>query len=440
MNAKRIKKRNNFSFKPGPVIYWMSRDQRVEDNWALICAQKIAFKKQVPLIVVFCVVPEFLNATNKQFQFMFGGLREIEQKLDEKHIGFVMLSGDPGEKIPHFLHEIDAGCLVTDFDPLKIKRAWKKEMVENIDCFCCEVDAHNIVPCWIASQKQEYGAYTLRPKIKKLLPEFLDEFERVKMHPFSFKIKLVDWNSLIKSSSASYPLKPGSQAAHKVLNEFIVDKLGHYAQDRNDPTKDATSHLSAYLHFGQIAAQRVVLESNKIKGLACSKDAFLEELIVRKELADNFCYYNDQYDSVQGFPAWAQKTLWEHAKDTREYVYSLHQLEHSLTHDDLWNAAQMQMVKTGWMQGYLRMYWAKKILEWSQTPEVALRHAIYLNDAYELDGRDPNGYVGIAWAIGGVHDRVWFERQIFGKIRFMSYNGCKSKFDIQQYCEMVKKL
>lgn len=440
MDIKRIRKLNDLPARRGPIVYWMSRDQRVEDNWALICAQKIALKKQVPLVVVFCIASEFLNATQKQFQFMFGGLQEIEQNLAHKNIGFVLLSGDPGKKIPEFLHEINAGCLVTDFDPLKIKRSWKQAILKTVDCMCLEVDAHNIVPCWIASSKQEYGAYTLRPKIKKLLPGFLDEFEQIKKHPFICKTRSVDWSVWIGGSRDGYPLKPGASAALKALRIFITEKLPDYAKYRNDPTKDATSQLSAYLHFGHIAAQRTALEVNKAEGAIASKIAFLEELIVRKELSDNFCYYNNQYDSVEGFPVWAQKTLQEHAKDKREYRYSLRQLEQGLTHDELWNAAQIQMVKTGWMHGYLRMYWAKKILEWSETPAAALKYAIYLNDTYELDGRDPNGYVGIAWAIGGVHDRAWFERPVFGKIRYMSYNGCVSKFNVERYIAMVKNI
>jgi deoxyribodipyrimidine photo-lyase len=439
MNAKRIRKLNDKAVKSGPIVYWMSRDQRVDDNWALVCAQTIALKKQVPVVVVFCLVPEFLRASPRHYQFMVTGLREVERGLREKNIGFVVLSGQPGIEIPEFLRSVKAGCLVTDFDPLKIKKSWKKEVLKHVDCLCCEVDAHNIVPCWIASQKQEYGAYTLRPKITRLLPEFLEQFEHLKEHPFHYNTRPVAWDTLPRSESG-YHLKSGADAAQKVLKHFVRDKLPHYIRDRNDPNKDATSHLSAYLHFGQISAQRVALEVNNAQGSAASRAAFLEELIVRRELADNFCYYNEQYDSVLGFPSWAQKTLREHAHDKREYEYSLHQLERGLTHDELWNAAQMHMVKTGWMHGYLRMYWAKKILEWSQTPKLALKHAIYLNDSYELDGRDPNGYVGIAWSIGGVHDRAWAERPIFGKIRFMSYNGCKAKFDVERYCAMVRDL
>lgn len=439
MNDKRIHRLNDKPCGSGPIVYWMSRDQRVKDNWALVCAQRIALKKQASVVVVFCLVPEFLNASKRHYQFMINGLREVERALREKNIGFIVLSGQPQEKIPALLHDIDAGCLVTDFDPLKIKQTWKREVVQKLDCLCCEVDAHNIVPCWIASQKQEYGAYTLRPKIKKLLPEFLDGFEILKDPKISFATKPVAWDTLLHGE-LSHLLESGERAAHEALSHFITEKLDHYAQERNDPTVDGTSRLSAYLHFGQLSAQRVALEVSQAHRNKASSEGFLEELIVRKELADNFCYYNERYDSVHGFPAWAQKTLQEHARDKREYEYSLHQLDHGLTHDKLWNAAQMQMVKTGWMHGYLRMYWAKKILEWSSSPAVALKYAIYLNDAYELDGRDPNGYAGIAWAIGGVHDRAWAERPIFGKIRFMSYNGCKSKFDVERYCAMVQSL
>ena len=170
------------------------------------------------------------------------------------------------------------------------------------------------------------------------------------------------------------------------------------------------------------------------------KNAFLEELIVRRELSDNFCYYNPDYDNIGGFPDWARKTHDKHRKDPRAVIYSRDQFEHAQTHDDLWNAAQMEMVKRGKMHGYMRMYWAKKILEWTQSPEIALETAIYLNDRYEIDGRDPNGYTGIAWSIGGVHDRAWSERSVFGKVRYMSYNGCKSKFNIKKYIERINSL
>ena len=234
------------------------------------------------------------------------------------------------------------------------------------------------------------------------------------------EVKPVDW------------LKPGEKAAHKNLKDFIENKFDKYAELRNDPNSDVLSNLSPYLHFGQISAQRVALIVNGLNDHP-SAESFLEELIVRRELSDNFCFYNANYNSFRGFPDWAKKTLNDHKKDQREFVYTLKKFEEAKTHEDLWNAAQQQLVNTGKLHGYMRMYWAKKILEWSKSPEEALKIAIYLNDKYELDGRDPNGYTGCAWAIGGIHDRAWSERPVYGKIRYMNRNGAKRKFDVEKY-------
>ncbi len=186
-----------------------------------------------------------------------------------------------------------------------------------------------------------------------------------------------------------------------------------------------------------LAPQRVALAVQYAHAPREAKDTYLEELIIRRELSDNYCLYNPHYDTVEGFPAWAKTTLNAHRNDPREFVYSYEEFDHGETHDALWNAAQLQMVRTGKMHSYMRMYWAKKILEWSKTPEDALATAIALNDRYELDGRDPNGYVGVAWSIGGVHDRPWFNRPIFGAVRYMNANGCAKKFDVNRYIAQV---
>ena len=191
--------------------------------------------------------------------------------------------------------------------------------------------------------------------------------------------------------------------------------------------------MSPYLHFGQISAQRVALDVKAFQGNKESEAAFLEELIIRRELSDNFCLYNSNYDSFEGFPNWAKETLNKHRKDKRDFIYTKEEFELAATHEYLWNAAQTELVITGKMHGYMRMYWAKKILEWTKSPEEALSIAVYLNDKYELDGRDPNGYVGCAWSIGGVHDRAWTERNVIGKIRYMNLNGAKRKFDVEEY-------
>jgi len=339
---------------------------------------------------------------------------------------------------------MDAGALVCDFSPLRQSRQWKSLLADVNEISFYEVDAHNIIPCWQVSQKQEWAAYTFRPKVNRLLFEFLDEFPtlprkdlvvRESNYPQGTGAIENDWEEAQRSLRAdAMPeakwIVPGEAAAMMQLDHFLEHKLDGYERDRNDPNIDGQSGLSPYLHFGQISAQRIalqVLRSRKDAG------AFLEELIVRRELSENYCYYNQHYDDMQGFAAWAIKSLCEHEKDRREYLYTLSQLEKAGTHDELWNAAQRELLRTGKMHGYMRMYWAKKILEWTASPAAAQALAIYLNDRYELDGRDPNGYTGIAWSLGGLHDRAWKERAIFGKVRYMNYNGAKRKFDVQAY-------
>jgi deoxyribodipyrimidine photo-lyase len=432
---------------PEPIIYWMSRDQRAYDNWALLLAQEMALKRKTALGVIFCLVPRFLGATKRQYEFMLQGLQETEKNLNKKNISFFLLVGSPEIEIQKFAANNKIGALFTDFDPLRIKKGWKKSVMNRIDLPVYEVDAHNIIPCWLTSPKQEYAAYTIRPKVKRLLGEFMENFPRLKRHPFFWKdkVKNTDWKRVKKILKLDEVvtevgwIKPGEKEAHLILNQFLELKLPDYDAKRNDPNQDGQSNLSPYLHFGQLSAQRIALEVKK-SAFPAHQEAFLEELIVRRELADNFCFYNENYDNFTGFPDWAKKTLNEQRHDKREYTYSPEQFETGSTHDDLWNAAQMEMVKTGKMHGYMRMYWAKKILEWTKTPEEAQKIAIFLNDKYELDGRDPNGYTGIAWSIGGMHDRAWFPRPVFGKIRYMSYKGCQSKFDIKAYIRKVNDL
>ncbi|MGC9515861.1 deoxyribodipyrimidine photo-lyase [Methanocrinis sp.] len=428
----------------GPVVYWMSRDQRAEENWALAFAQELASKRGSPLAVIFSLTENFLGATARQYGFMLRGLEEVEEALAEKKIPFALLRGDPGETVSGFAEEHGVGAVVTDFSPLAAKRSWSETVMQRLEIPIYEVDAHNIVPCWRASPKQEYAARTFRPKIRRMLPEFCDELPRLKVHPIPWDLgEGVDWDRIRRAIDVdrSVPevdwIAPGERAARKALRRFLDEKLSAYDGERNDPSLQGQSDLSPYLHFGMISAARVALEAAGRDADPTSRAAFLEELVVRRELSENFCFYNPGYDSFAAFPDWAKKTLDDHRDDPREYLYDQKELEAAETHDDLWNAAQMEMVLRGKMHGYMRMYWAKKILEWTESPEEAQRIAIYLNDRYELDGRDPNGYVGIAWSIGGVHDRAWGERAIFGKVRYMSRKGAKSKFDVRSYVERV---
>jgi deoxyribodipyrimidine photo-lyase len=374
---------------------------------------------------------------------MLRGLKEVERNLLPLNIAFFLACGDPGVEVPVFLEACGASALVSDFSPLRISLEWKNAIRARIAIAFHEVDAHNIIPCWYASSKQEWAAYSFRPKVHRLLSQFLDDFPAIKKHQIKWHDDVHnDWRMAEKGiKDGAIPeakwLVPGEAAAAAILADFLGEKLSRYDSERNDPTLDAQSGLSPYLHFGQISAQRAAMRA--LSG-PFDASAFLEELVVRRELAENFCYYNPDYDSVNGFPAWAKETLRIHQMDRREYLYSLKELEGARTHDELWNAAQKEMLCRGKMHGYLRMYWAKKILEWSESPADALHAAIYLNDRYELDGRDPNGFTGIAWSIGGLHDRAWKEREIFGKVRYMSYNGSKAKFNVMAYIRRIEAL
>ncbi len=438
--------------KPGPqrpVVYWMHRDHRARDNFGLLHAQAVALRHEAPLIVVYCLVPQFLEATIRQFGFLLRGLEQTAHALRDKRIPFVMRRGDPPGEVARYVREVDAALLVTDFDTLRIKRQWLRQTTEAVSVPVHEVDSRNVVPCRVASDKREYAARTIRPKIHRLLPEFLHEPPSLAPHPHTFSqtVDPVDWSALREGLQVdrSVPevtwLTPGEDAAAGVLGAFIQHRLDRYDEARNDPNEDVTSNLSPYLHFGQLAGVRAALAvAAATSRVSHAREAFLEELVVRREICDNYCLHTPDYDAVSAFPDWARQTLDDHRADRREHLYDLETLERGATHDELWNAAQLEMTRAGKMHNYMRMYWAKKMLEWTESPEQALEWTIFLNDRHELDGRDPNGYVGAAWSIGGVHDRAWKERPIFGKIRYMSYNGAKSKFSIKGYVAKVDAL
>ncbi|XP_057713433.1 CPD photolyase isoform X2 [Corythoichthys intestinalis] len=427
------------------VLYWMLRDMRVQDNWAFIHAQRLAVKKNLPLHVCFCLfAPKSELSTLRHYSFMLKGLEEVEKECKALDIQFHLLNGAAGQALPAFVSERGFGAVVTDFSPLREPLKWLDEVKKSLseDVPLIQVDAHNVVPCWVASPKLEYAARTIRGKITKLLPEFLTDFPAVEKHPYTAAKngKPVDWAKTLSSLSLDNSVgetewaRPGTASGTAMLESFIDRRLKLFATQRNDPNAPALSQLSPWIRFGHLSAQRVVLQVKQDGRHASESVApFIEELVVRRELTDNFCFYNPKYDSLEGAYEWAQKTLRDHAKDKRPYLYTREQLEKAQTHDKLWNAAQYQMVCEGKMHGFLRMYWAKKILEWTSSPEEALSIALYLNDRYELDGQDPNGFVGCMWSICGVHDQGWAERAVFGKIRYMNYKGCQRKFDVAKF-------
>jgi deoxyribodipyrimidine photo-lyase len=311
-----------------------------------------------------------------------------------------------------------------------------------------QVESDVVVPVEEASPKEEYAAATIRPKISKKLSRFLVPLKEIDpvVDALSLDFESFDLTDLEKAISKLRidrnvkrvdSLHGGTSEAKKHLRDFVSNKLDHYAELRNDPTLDYQSLMSPYLHFGQISPLEIALTISKTRSR--SKEAYLEELIVRRELSMNFVFYNKGYDSFDSIPEWTRKTLRAHQKDRRDYLYRLEEFEQGKTHDPYWNAAQKEMVATGKMHGYMRMYWGKKILEWSKTPQEAFQTALYLNNKYELDGRNPNGFTGVAWCFGK-HDRPWGERKVFGNIRYMNDGGLRRKFDADEYVRRMGRL
>jgi deoxyribodipyrimidine photo-lyase len=237
----------------------------------------------------------------------------------------------------------------------------------------------------------------------------------------------------------SHLYRGGAKAAKEILEDFIRDRLDTYVGHRNQPQTDDVSHMSKYLHYGHISPVYVALKIQDADPPQKDLDSYLEELIIRRELSMNFCHYTPDYDEFSNLPDWAKETLKEHASDAREYLYTREQFENAETHDEYWNAAMNEMRYTGYMHNHMRMYWGKKILEWSEAPEGAYGTALYLNNKYFVDGRDPNSYANVAWVFGQ-HDRGWQERAVFGKVRYMSAGGLERKAKPEEYVEKVKRL
>lgn len=431
------------------VIYWMQRAQRGIDNPALDLAIAAANELHRPVAVFFGLHPHYPNANLRHYAFLIEGLAETRRRIEARGAAFVFRPY-PEHDLPRFCDEVRPCLVVGDENPMREPEGWRQSAARKLSVPFWTVDADVVVPSRLFP-KEEYAARTIRPKLNKLLPVFFQHPENSKARyrwtekdrPVSREIdpaRLLEELPLDRSVAPVSGFKGGTAEGMRLLRRFISERLSNYDAARNQPHLAGTSELSAYLHFGHLSPLTIALAVREAGAKETAKAAFLEELIVRRELAINFVARNPNYDRLAGCPAWAQKTLAEHSTDPRPYIYSEARLELAETHDPLWNAAQMEMVVTGRMHGYLRMYWAKKILEWTRTPEEAFEIAVRLNDRYELDGRDPNGYTGIAWAIGGKHDRPWApQRAVFGLIRYMSADGCARKFDVRAYIERVNE-
>ena len=450
IHAERVQFLNDENARSGDyVLYWMQHAQRAAYNHALEYAIREANGRGLPVLAVFGITQRFPAANARSYAFMLEGLRETQQALRDRGIQLVVRLQPPMEAVEALSSA--AALAVTDRGYLRIERHWREQVARRLPCRLAQVESDVVVPVETASDKEEYAAYTIRPRIHKHLDKFLIGMESTSVERDSLGLDeagtdLGDVDGLLermrinRSAERVDTFSGGASQAEALLDDFIAHKLHHYADGRNEPSEDYLSHMSPYLHFGQISPLYIALRVREAEsGAQENVNAYLEELIVRRELSMNFCHYDSDYDSLACLPDWARETLEEHAHDEREYVYTLEEFEAARTHDPYWNAAQREMMLTGKMHGYMRMYWGKKILEWSPTPEAAHRTALELNNRYELDGRDPNGFTGVAWCFGK-HDRAWKERPVYGKTRYMSAGGLERKFDIGAYVRKVQRL
>ncbi len=434
----------------GYVLYWLQQAQRAEYNHALEYAVQKANELRQPLLVVFGLMDDYPSANQRHYAFMLEGLRDVGETLRERGIRFVVGRGAPDDVALRFGE--NASMIVSDGAYLRPEWSWRQRVAEEASCYVVRVESNVVVPIELASGKRETAARTLRPKIRRYLDEFLVELQPTKIEKGSLDLEvedgvdLSDIDAVLSGMDIDKSVEPlrhlytgGLTAAKEKLEEFIENRLDEYAEHRNQPHTNHVSHMSKYLHYGHISPVYLALRIREASAPQDNIDTYLEELIVRRELTINFCFYTPDYDSFSCIPDWAKKTLEEHQGDQREHVYSREDLEGANTHDPYWNAAMTEAIHTGYVHNYMRMYWGKKILEWSPSPQEAHETTMYLMDKYFLDGRDANTYANIAW-VYGQHDRGFAERPVYGKVRYMSAGGLERKAKPKKYVEKVERL
>jgi len=448
IHPARIQRLNDTPVRKGAyVLYWMQQSQREAWNHALEYAIDQANEYNLPLVTGFGLTDAYPEANLRHYTFMLEGLAETGKALADRGIQFVVRKGLPPDVALDLGKQ--AALIVCDAGYLRHQRQWRRTVAQKAGCPVIQVETDVVVPVAAASDKAEYAARTIRPKLHRVLADFLMPLSRRPLHKSSMHLSFASLDldavpgllaglTLDKSVAAvSRFFAGGTSHAKKRFQSFLTNGLAHYDQNSNQPQTDDISHMSPYLHFGQISPLYLAMAvMNVDRSLADARDAFMEQLIIRRELAVNFVYYTPDYDQFDVIPGWAKKTLADHETDSREYIYTLDQLAQADTHDPYWNAAMMEMTCTGFMHNYMRMYWGKKILEWSPTPKQAYETTLALNNRYFLDGRDPSSYTGVAW-LYGVHDRAWAERSIFGKVRYMAASGLERKCDISAYVDKV---
>jgi len=450
IDPRRITKLNQSPTHPDAqyVLYWMQASQRTQQNHALEYAVQRANELELPLLVVFVLTAD-VPETNWRFkQFMLEGIRDVSRSLKKRNIGFVLRVGDMADQVLDLSQQ--AALVVTDRGYLRFQKKWRRAVAGPLDVAMMQVESDVVVPVETASDKREFAARTIRPKIHRQMESLLVELKTTAIQTPMDELPVngedpEDIEGLLGQLTLDRSVKPvpmfvgGQSQAATRLSRFLEVNFDHYAAHRNQPQTDDATGMSMYLHFGQISPIDIALKAREKARDQESLDSLIEELIVRRELAINCVSYSEDYNRYETLPDFARKTLDEHRDDVRQYVYTREELDGAQTHDPYWNAAMREMKYTGYMHNYMRMYWGKKILEWSASPEEAFETALYLNNRYFLDGRDANSFTGVAWCFG-LHDRPWMEREVFGKIRYMNANGLKRKCDPEAYIAKVDRL
>lgn len=434
------------------ILYWSQMNRRVESNHALLYAVELANQHRLPVLVYEALTNTYEYANDRLHTFVLEGVPETARRLQKAGIGYVFYlrrrEGDANDTFYKLAK--DAAAVVTDDYPTFIARKHNASVPAKIDVAYFAVDSSCIVPMSEIPHRQ-YGAYTIRPRIHRLLPTYLTPADPLKVKrrydgslpAFHTEVTSDNIATLVASCDIDHSVTPsrefrgGSVEAEKRLADFLENKLRSYANGRNEPSKNVTSHMSPYLHFGHISSLEIALRvSAYAKEHKLMADEYLEELIVRRELAFNYARFVEHPGDLKNLPDWCQLNMQKHAKDKRDPLYTPQQFEQAETHDQLWNACQMEMLLRGKIHGYYRMYWGKKVIEWSRSFEEAAQTMIDIHGRYALDGRDPATYTNIFWCFG-LHDRPWPERAVFGKMRFMSLDGMKRKTNTQAYIEDV---
>lgn len=447
VDPDRIIELNDKEVGPGRyVLYWMQASVRTRENHALEHAVRLANDLERPLLVAFGIDPAYSESTPRTLRFLADGLADVATGLGRRSIPFVVRKGPPDEMASELAS--DAAALVVDRNYLGDPRRWRAELATAADVPVVEVESNVVVPVEVASDKREWAARTIRPKIHEHLDRFLTELTTTALDnsasPDVDGLDAADPEALLAEigidvDGSSPRFRGGERQAHATLRRFVDDGLAQYDEAGTSVMGDFSSHLSMYLHYGHIAPTTIVRTVRDAARNRASTETFVEELVVRRELAHNFVWYEPDYDKYSALPDWAKTTLAEHRDDERDAVYTRAELEAANTHDRYWNAAMQEMKATGYLHNRLRMYWGKRIIEWTNTPEYAYRVTLDLNNRYFLDGRDPNSYANVGWLFG-LHDQAFAERPVIGKVRPMTASGLERKIDTGAYLEFVDGL